>query len=241
MPDAAADAQQFLASDSNSFGQRRLAGLPWAVDRRGARRDADHETDSSPLWRDKPSRVGAASNTTLVDYPRRSWTGGDSALTGGAIFVEEGGELTVLDSVLEGTHSQRNGGAIGSDADDTVIRDSTIRANHSRGNGGGVFASYGLQILESTISGNTSGRDGGGVFADAPPWYLSNILACLTEKAFLRRSGARTSKQNALQVPSCYTGDLAILSQFSWQHPLLPMARARQPASKWARSLTRRQ
>jgi CSLREA domain-containing protein len=98
-------------------------------------------------------------NLTITDSVVEENTSFDA---GGGILNY--GVLTVIRSTIQSNHAANNGGGmflIGS----TTIRDTTIYAN-SAGNGGGIYKYGGnLYLINSTINQNTANTNGGGIFA----------------------------------------------------------------------------
>jgi hypothetical protein len=78
--------------------------------------------------------------------------------SGNAIFLEEGGHLTVTDSTIsDNTFIEASGGGINSEGDLTVTR-STISGNSATYLGGGIYIAgiANATITDSIISGNTA-------------------------------------------------------------------------------------
>ncbi len=99
-------------------------------------------------------------NTTIA--------GGDTAESGGAVLVADGGELVVIDSTLSGNRA-RDGGAVAVDLGFIELIDSIVSDNVADGalGGGGLLLREGTlfaTVDRSTVSGNVaSGWSGGGI------------------------------------------------------------------------------
>ena len=82
---------------------------------------------------------------------------GDS---GGGIFVNQDGTLTVSNSTFSGNSANDHGGGI-RNAGALTVSNSTFSGNNAALNGGGIYMRYGAaQVSSSTFSGNsaTNGR-----------------------------------------------------------------------------------
>lgn len=89
---------------------------------------------------------------------------GDTAVTGGGLYVYINGKATVTGSTIFGNSAYRGGGIHGKLATVAVVS-STISGNTATSSqGGGIAHNLGtLTILDSTISGNTAATYGGGI------------------------------------------------------------------------------
>jgi hypothetical protein len=90
--------------------------------------------------------------------------------SGGCIFLDEGGPLTLTSVTLDScTSPNSNGGGVRGDANTgtLTIQNSVISNNTvgSGGSGGGIYAASTLVLADSTVSGNstTGTGDGGGI------------------------------------------------------------------------------
>ena len=95
----------------------------------------------------------------------------DVTLTGGAVVVDEGGELNLYSGEISGnTVTSGNGGAIYIKSGGTVnIYGGTIRDNHVySGNGGAIYVAAGgtLNLYGGEITGNTASGLGGGIYVE---------------------------------------------------------------------------
>jgi RTX calcium-binding nonapeptide repeat (4 copies) len=99
--------------------------------------------------------------------------------SGGVFFtgnIGSANNLTISDSVLTGSTSTNNGGAIYVYAGSLQVENTTINGNTADNAGGGIYfgaTSAPSAIRNSTISGNTV-TDQGGNFDDAGAVYLDN-------------------------------------------------------------------
>ena len=96
----------------------------------------------------------------------------DVTLTGGAVVVDEGGELNLYSGEISGnTVTSGNGGAIYIKSGGVVnIYGGTIQDNHVySGNGGAIYVENGatLNLYGGTITGNTASGLGGGIYVEA--------------------------------------------------------------------------
>ncbi len=106
--------------------------------------------------------IGAPNLVTLRNVTVR----GCDAEEGGGGILQVGGELTLIDCMLDDNSSDIDGGAVSIDG---VLRliNTEITNNSARGQGGGVFADGSVfHASGGMISGNT-GDFGGGLFTDA--------------------------------------------------------------------------
>ena len=95
----------------------------------------------------------------------------DVTLTGGAVVVDEGGELNLYSGEISGnTVTSGNGGAIYIKSGGTAnIYGGTIRDNHVySGNGGAIYVAAGgtLNLYGGEITGNTASGLGGGIYVE---------------------------------------------------------------------------
>jgi len=84
---------------------------------------------------------------------------------GGAIFVNQGGQLTVNASTISANYAGASGGGIGLwDGETLTVRASSIAHNTAMAAGGGIFVFQGhLVVNSSTISENFALDPGGGI------------------------------------------------------------------------------
>ena len=96
----------------------------------------------------------------------------DVTLTGGAVVVDDGGELNLYSGEISGnTVTSSNGGAIYIKSGGTAnIYGGTIRDNHVySGNGGAIYVAAGgtLNLYGGKITSNTASGLGGGIYVEA--------------------------------------------------------------------------
>lgn len=84
---------------------------------------------------------------------------------GGAINIETGASLTLINTIVEDSTTFADGGAINNDGT-LVIEQSIIRGNVSEGQAGAIFSNGDLTINNSIIDSNNSGDNGGGIYND---------------------------------------------------------------------------
>lgn len=101
----------------------------------------------------------------------RGTSDGSTAGPGGAVRVNAGAELAVLDSAITGSQSTDGGGAY---AAGLLVLDGTEVSGNSAGTGAGLSSESDdegrgeLLVTGSQIAGNTASNDGGGILADGP-------------------------------------------------------------------------
>lgn len=109
---------------------------------------------------------GAISNRAALLVQRSVIEGTPSAAQGGAIWNSSGGTVTVEHSTLRDNRGA-TGGAI-YNAGNTIIRQSTLSGNGSSGLGGALHSYIGqVEIVNSTLSGNVA-REGGALSLHYP-------------------------------------------------------------------------
>lgn len=77
------------------------------------------------------------------------------------------GTLTLIDSIVQGSFTERDGGGVANKAGTLVLVRSLVRSNTSHQHGGGIFNRIGRTTLtDSTVSNNASdfNGDGGGIY-----------------------------------------------------------------------------
>lgn len=89
----------------------------------------------------------------------------EGTLNGGAINIETGASLTLINTIVENSTTFADGGAINNDGT-LVIEQSIIRGNVSEGQAGAIFSNGDLTINNSIIDSNNSGDNGGGIYND---------------------------------------------------------------------------
>ncbi|HSQ55554.1 MAG TPA: choice-of-anchor Q domain-containing protein [Gemmata sp.] len=89
----------------------------------------------------------------------------NEALVGGGINAE-GGNVTVVDSIIARNEAQGDGGGIRVGTGTLTMSGSSVRRNVSGGNGGGIFGAL-ITLLDSAVIGNAASSTigGGGIFA----------------------------------------------------------------------------
>ncbi|HET9048659.1 MAG TPA: choice-of-anchor Q domain-containing protein [Chiayiivirga sp.] len=95
-------------------------------------------------------------------------TGGQTAGSGGGIFVDRNASLTLSASTVTGNSAGDTGGGIYvGEYTQLTLTDSTVSNNVSTNGGGGIYGwgynEFGLS--GSTISGNSTGNQGGGIYS----------------------------------------------------------------------------
>ena len=99
-------------------------------------------------------------------------TGGADG-SGGGIFVDQRGAITVTDSTISGNSVSSDGGGIyGANSSEITVTRSTISDNSAgTGNnteGGGIYGGRNsvISVTDSTISGNSTWQSGGGIYGE---------------------------------------------------------------------------
>ncbi len=141
--------------------------------------DGGHlELDRLKLTGGEARRGGAIANFGQLAVANSTVTLNSAERDGGAIFSEDGTQVTVEDSTFA-DNSAREGGAIHVDGDgELVIGYSNFFGNLAGGSGGAVSSRGSLSIDHSTISGNSAGGDGGGLY------HSSSEAAVVTHSTF---------------------------------------------------------
>jgi CSLREA domain-containing protein len=98
---------------------------------------------------------GAGQGSTIVDAGQLS--------PRDRVFQVFGGAGLTLNGVTIRNGSAALGGGISNDGGTVTIQNSVVTANTSQQDGGGINSTGSLTIRNSTISRNTSGEDGGGI------------------------------------------------------------------------------
>jgi hypothetical protein len=84
-------------------------------------------------------------------------SGNSAIVTGGAIFSELGGELTVTDSTLSDNLADVGGAIINGGT--ATVTGSTLSGNSAASHGGAIYNFGTLTVAGSTLSGNSTGSD----------------------------------------------------------------------------------
>jgi predicted outer membrane repeat protein len=111
----------------------------------------------------------------------------NTALTGGGLFFDHGGDFTLRDTIVADNHASTEwGGGImvaNNGSPDAIskilIQRSTITSNTSQTEGGGIYLWGGQLVIEqSTITSNTSQTEGGGIYL-LGGYYLTDTLTVI--------------------------------------------------------------
>ncbi|MGI8786413.1 MAG: choice-of-anchor Q domain-containing protein [Pyrinomonadaceae bacterium] len=117
---------------------------------------------------DTKSTVFEISSGAVVEINNLTITAGkeptsQNTIFGGGIF-NNGGTLTLQNSVVSDSVSQRNGGGIFNGVGVLNVINSTVSGNSSQNLGGGIYNNRGIATLSNvTVSGNSSTNQGGGI------------------------------------------------------------------------------
>jgi len=107
-------------------------------------------------------------NLTLDHVTVQNNTGGSGGGLNVTEGLDQGGQLTIKNSIFTGNSARRGGGIYFYDDDGpTLIQDTTIENNTASYAGGGVYfytADYDVTIERCTISGNQAEFTGGGIY-----------------------------------------------------------------------------
>ena len=133
-----------------------------------------------------------------------------AADNGGAIY-NDGGTLTLIDSILAGNSATQSGGAIYNNGGTLTITNGTIYLNTATQDGGALYVGGGtLVITSSTFSGN-SGNGGGAVQNDGGTLTITNSTiesntASAQGGGILNNSGAVTLTNSTVAYNSAGGG-----------------------------------
>ena len=106
----------------------------------------------------RPWRSSSGANAT----PDGNTTDGD----GGAIYTDEDGDVTVIDSTVSGSTADGPGGAIFTLDGDVTVIGSTLSGNRADDRGGAISGEASVTVINSTISRNLAvAHVGGGVWS----------------------------------------------------------------------------
>lgn len=142
--------------------------------------------------------------TGIVTINNLTIQNGFTTLSGGGIYNNGGGTLTVANSTFTGNKAP-TGGAIANYGITTIVN-STFYNNQATQNGGGAFNVGGtLTILNSTFHGNSAVSNGGGVFNEqSSTLNLGNtILAGSTGGDCANNGTIGSNTGNLIQDNSC--------------------------------------
>ncbi|MBE2272335.1 MAG: hypothetical protein IAE80_29135, partial [Anaerolinea sp.] len=151
------------------------------------------------------SRVFGLTNGAVVTLNRLTVTNG-TADSGGGIFSN--GALTIINSTLSANTSlfDGGGGGIFNNGGTLTVTNSIFSGNHASGsdaaNGGGINNNNGgtLTVSNTTFSGNTAGSSGGGIW--------NNSTASITNSVFSGNSGNAIFNSGTMTVTnSTLTGN----------------------------------
>jgi hypothetical protein len=129
--------------------------------------------------------VGAG---TLKKLKLRNGVANSTGQAGGALSVD--GNITIVRSILIGSHAADVGGGIFVTDGRLIMRRSAVRGNDASGEGGGIFVneSARFELTKSSLAGNEA-DEGGGIFTTST--QVPNTLVASTV------SGNTTSEEGA--------------------------------------------
>ncbi len=107
-------------------------------------------------------------------------TGGNASFRGGAISLNSGATLTLINSTLSGNTSSDIGGAINCDDSNVSLTNCTLSGNVSGGVGGGIANLSGvLTLIHCTLSSNVAATYGGGFYTQGstPVTIMNSLIA----------------------------------------------------------------
>ena len=113
-------------------------------------------------------RGGAIFNNSTVTI-NASDIGSNTADFGGAVFNDDQGTVTVIQSTIAGNQANTDAGAIYNDrAGSVAISGGLIHANSAARHGGAFYNNdlSTLQVADSTLTSNTAGQDGGAILTE---------------------------------------------------------------------------
>ena len=89
----------------------------------------------------------------------------NSASSEGGAIRNRGGALVITACTIKENSADQKGGGIYHDSSGSLtVENSTFRDNYGAADGGGIYADGPTQIANSTFSGNSTGDDGGGFY-----------------------------------------------------------------------------
>ncbi len=170
---------------------------------------------------DQNGRIFRVSDPSQVEISGMSLMNGLEACSGGAIYTDSSGSLTLVgvwvhDNSVSGGECGAFGGGVASYGADVTVIDSTISGNtadengQQSGRGGGIAVETGvtLRISNSTISGNkvnTPGNgfegspgEGGGIFVQGSTLTLFDVT--ITNNTAARGGGLAVQTRSSAQV-----------------------------------------
>lgn len=158
-------------------------------------------------------RGGAIFNNNTVTI-NGSDIGSNIADFGGAVFNDDQGSVTVIQSTLAGNQANTDAGAIYNDRAGSVsISGGLIHANSAARHGGGFYNNdlSTLLIADSTLTSNTAGEDGGAILTElAASTTITNSTLASNKAdrggAIFDQDGQVTITDSALTANSA-TGD----------------------------------
>lgn len=128
-----------------------------------------------------------SSPTTDVQLSNLTLAEGSSDGFGGAILMDDGGTLSIFNSLILGNHAADEGGAIYSKDGVVTIDNTTVRTNTSSDHGAGLYITNGTLLIRngSRISDNVSTKRGGGI-------YSSNSTVVITDSTIAENTADGT-------------------------------------------------
>jgi uncharacterized repeat protein (TIGR01451 family)/CSLREA domain-containing protein len=108
------------------------------------------------------------------------WMTGNSAVSGGAIFVDtfdaELNNSTLSENIATGTAQGEGGGGLAVDSGNVSLSNSTVSGNQSGEDGGGLYGlASDFAVFSSTVADNDAADLGGGIFLDEDLTTESNL------------------------------------------------------------------
>ena len=165
-----------LAVTGNSFSTQDI------VFDGGAVLDGDFNNTGS-IWNSPLIYVNGSytmgSGTVLQNNYNTDGNGGDGGrpfYTAGALFVEQGGSLTMDEGLIQSCYAAGAGGGIQSEKDSHVTAVSgTVRGCYAAW-GGGMYLQGNAELSGMTFSGNSAGSTGGGLYSRAPLTLADSLI-----------------------------------------------------------------
>lgn len=150
---------------------------------------------------------GTAVTVTTLTFANGHATGDFSFERDGGAIYNDGGMLTVDNSVFRSNTAEISGGAIDNNSGTLTLNESHFDSNTAAGAGGGL-RNYGpLTVTSSSFSGNAAGSRGGGLSNENGPTVISGTV--FSENTAETEGGGIYNEVNLSIVTSSFTGNTA--------------------------------
>src|SRR5262245_2757787 len=127
---------------------------------------------------------------------------------GGGI-LNDGGTVTLIDSMISSGRADHSGGAIYNNGGTLTLVRSTISGNYVNDIGGGILNAKGtLNLANSTLSGNFAGKNGGGLFNFAGTVQITNSTI-FNNTAGFNGSGILNNQEGKVAIKNSIIANVA--------------------------------